>query len=190
MTQYDAFGILWLVWLLSWIAAALWASKPAKRVAVTQSTIYRVLILVAAVLIFVPVRPARFGLLWLTPLPVGVALFVLAIAGMAFAWWARIHLGRLWSGTITAKADHRIIDTGPYALVRHPIYTGLLFALYVSALDHGTIFAVTGAVLATVGFVVKARLEERFLRGELGPEAYDGYRARVPMLVPFWPMRG
>jgi len=188
MIQYIAFGLLWLAWLVSWIVAALWASKPAKRVAPAQSLTYRVLIFLSAVLIFVPAGRERLGLLWFTPLPIGWTLFAIAILGMAFAWWARIHLGTLWSGSITRKADHRVVDTGPYALVRHPIYTGLLLALYVSALDHGTILALLGAVLATVGFVLKLRLEERFLRDELGPEAYDAYNARVPMLVPFWPV--
>ena len=186
---YYAFGLLWLLWALSWGAAALWASRPARRMSLRQELPYRVLTALGVLLIFVPVGQGRPGLLWLTPLWLGGLLLVIAIAGMAFTWWARLHLGTLWSGTITAKESHRIVDSGPYAIVRHPIYTGLLLALYATALHHGTIFALAGAVVATAAFVIKARLEEGFLRQELGPAAYDAYSARVPMLVPFWPIR-
>ena len=89
-----------------------------------------------------------------------------------------------WSGSVTAKADHRIVDTGPYALVRHPIYTGLLLSAFATAALYGTALAVLGALLILLGFWIKARLEERFLRAELGPEAYDAYASRVGMLVP------
>nr|WP_280178209.1 MULTISPECIES: isoprenylcysteine carboxylmethyltransferase family protein [Mesorhizobium] len=106
--------------------------------------------------------------------------------GLIFSWWARIHLGRLWSASVTAKADHRIVDTGPYGLVRHPIYTGLLLALLATMAAKGTVWGIAGVALLTIGIVMKAKLEERFLRGELGP-AYDDYARRVPMLVPFTP---
>ena len=109
----------------------------------------------------------------------------LIAAGIAFAWWARIHLGRLWSAQITRKADHHIVDTGPYGLTRHPIYTGMLIAVLATMAAKGTLLGIAGALLIAASFYVKARLEERFLREELGAEAYDGYSRRVPMLVPF-----
>jgi protein-S-isoprenylcysteine O-methyltransferase Ste14 len=105
-------------------------------------------------------------------------------AGILFTWWARIHIGRLWSGSITRKEDHHVVDTGPYALVRHPIYTGLILALLATAAAQATANALAGAVLLNVGFWLKARAEERFLMAELGADAYDAYRRRVPMLVP------
>ena len=82
------------------------------------------------------------------------------------------------------KEDHRIVDTGPYSIVRHPIYTGLIWAIAVSAVAVGTILSMLGIGVVILGFWLKARLEERFLMQELGPEAYDGYRHRVPMLLP------
>jgi len=60
-------------------------------------------------------------------------------AGVAVAWWARLHLGRMWSARITLKADHKVVDSGPYALVRHPIYSGLLLSLMATAAAKGTI---------------------------------------------------
>ena len=114
-------------------------------------------------------------------------MVVLAIVGILFAWWARIYLGRLWSGSITRKEGHRVVDTGPYAIVRHPIYTGIFLATVAVAVLKGNLYAFTGAFLIVAGFWIKARLEERFLSEQLGPETYAAYRCRVPMLIPFFP---
>lgn len=182
-----AFGILWLCWLVSWGLAAIWASRPAKRPPLRQEATYRALTIAGAVLMFVQFRQAdRWMLFWLPPISLGWILLVVAIAGIGFAWWARLHLGTLWSGRVTRKEGHRIVDTGPYGLVRHPIYTGILVALYATALAFPGPFNIAGAAVLTVAFVIKARLEEAFLSEELGPE-YAVYRKRTPMLVPFWP---
>ena len=92
----------------------------------------------------------------------------------------------LWSGQVTKKADHRVVDTGPYAIVRHPIYTGILLAVYATAALKGTVLGLAGAAVITIGLWMKARLEEYFLREELGTN-YDAYRKRVPMLLPLEP---
>ena len=101
-----------------------------------------------------------------------------------FWWWARIQLGPRWSGRVTTKTDHRVVDKGLYAIVRHPIYTGLLLAVYGTTALKGTLYGIVGALLVTIGLWMKARLEEDWLRQELGGDAYDGYRRRVPMLIP------
>lgn len=88
---------------------------------------------------------------------------------------------------MTRKTGHRVIDTGPYAIVRHPIYAGLILALSMTAAIGGTPLSVAGGLLLIAGITLKARLEERFLREELGPQAYDAYARRVPMLLPFGP---
>ena len=186
-----AFGVLWLGWLVSWWVAALWASSAAKRPPVREEVVYRVLTVIGAVLMFVQFREGRrdWGLLWFNPIWLDWLLFAVAIGGIAFAWWARIHLGTLWSARVTRKEDHRIVDTGPYGVVRHPIYTGILISLYATVLTFPGVFNAAGALILTISFVVKYRLEERFLMQELGAEAYEGYRKRVPALVPFWPAR-
>jgi protein-S-isoprenylcysteine O-methyltransferase Ste14 len=152
---------LWIVWALSWLVAGLWSDKTVKRVGMGRELGYRLVVAAGAL--------------------------ALATLGFAFCWWARIHLGRLWSGTITRKADHHVVDTGPYALVRHPIYTGILLAIFATMLAKGSLPGIAAAVLITTGLWMKARLEEAWLRSELGAEAYDEYRQRVPMLVPFGP---
>jgi len=120
----------------------------------------------------------------------GTYLFaVVVVLGISFTWWARIHLGRFWSNAITRKEGHRVIDTGPYGLVRHPIYTGLIGAMIATGIAVGTATALLGAALIAVGLWQKARMEEGFLTTELGADAYGPYCRRVPMLVPFLPQR-
>ena len=122
---------------------------------------------------------------WPPPAAVAWAMVALVGLGFVFAWWARIHLGMLWSASVTIKADHKVIDTGPYALVRHPIYTGMILSAAATAAAIGSGTAILGAAVMALGLWIKARLEERFLREQLGAAAYDSYRARVPMLIPF-----
>jgi len=190
MTYSLAFAVLWTAWIISWAVAAVWASKPASRPPEKEERFYWLLTLAGAVLLALNFRTGRWELVWTNPDWIEWVLLVIAALGLAFTWWARIHLGTLWSGRITRKADHRIVDTGPYGLVRHPIYTGILLAIWASALLRPGLLGLAGAAVLTVSFVVKLRLEERFLKQELGAEAYEGYQRRVPMLVPFWPMRG
>ena len=187
MRPATAIALLWLVWVVTWIAAAMWADPAKKRATIGAEVRYRVFWLAGTVLLFVPAHGYEGRLrLWTPSLAGAWACIALIAIGLIFSWWARIHLGRLWSASVTAKADHRVVDTGPYGLVRHPIYTGLLLALLATMLAKGTVWGIAGVALLTIGIVMKAKLEERFLRGELGP-AYDDYARRVPMLVPFTP---
>ena len=86
---------------------------------------------------------------------------------------------------ITRKTDHQVVDSGPYALVRHSIYAGLLLSLLATAVAKGTILGIGGFTILLIGVWLKARLEERWLTEELGADAYGNYRRRVPMLLPF-----
>ncbi len=180
---------IWTVWAVSWFLAAAWSSRAQSRASIAQQLPYRLLTMAGFVLLFA-VRTNRYHgplRLWTLPISAGWAMVLLCAMGFGFAWWARLHLGQLWSAFVTRKADHRIVDTGPYHIVRHPIYTGIVAAAIALALIKGTVIALAGALLAAFGFWVKARLEEGFLREQLGAEAYDAYRRRVPMLVPFGP---
>ena len=104
-------------------------------------------------------------------------------AGIAFAVWARQYLGRNWSGTVTVKQDHELIRTGPYRLVRHPIYTGLLLAILGTAVAFGEWRGLLAFALLTGSLLLKLRVEERFM-SESFPEPYARYRAEVPALIP------
>jgi protein-S-isoprenylcysteine O-methyltransferase Ste14 len=107
----------------------------------------------------------------------------LQAAGLCLTVWARIHLGKYWSATITLKQGHQVIQTGPYARVRHPIYSGLLLALSGTAIWIGTFQSFLGFGLLFVSFIRKSTLEERWLREHLGGE-YGRYQHRVKALIP------
>jgi protein-S-isoprenylcysteine O-methyltransferase Ste14 len=179
---------LWTAFWISWLAAAAWSAKSERGVGIKSQLAYRIT-LIAGALALLPRAHGHHGAmrLWLVTLDEAWLCTALLALGLAFSWWARIHLGTLWSGWITRKSDHRVIDTGPYGIVRHPIYTGLLLAVFATAAAKGTILGVLGALLIALGLWMKARLEEEWLREALHPGAYDDYRGRVPMLVPFGP---
>jgi protein-S-isoprenylcysteine O-methyltransferase Ste14 len=179
---------LWLAWILYWLWSAA-STKTTQRRESRLSRLSHVLpLLLGAWLIF---RPRLYlpGLAWLSRplLPESDARFLIALllvaAGLAYAVWARVHLGGNWSGSVTQKEQHELIRTGPYAQVRHPIYTGLLVALLGSAIACGEPRAVVGLAIVVLAFVRKLRIEERFM-GELFAQQYERYRAEVPALVP------
>ena len=189
MSPHQATFVAFAIWVLSWFAASRWAAPAANRPAEREEWLYRVLTFGGAVLIF-GVIPRSYGdrfQLWDLSRAAKWALFGVAIAGLLFTWWARLHLGRLWSSSVTRKADHHVVDTGPYGIVRHPIYTGLIATLVAIAVQDGSLVTFAGVGLIVLGFFIKARLEEKFLREQLGAETYDSYRRRVPMLMPFGP---
>ena len=104
-------------------------------------------------------------------------------AGVAFAIWARRHIGRNWSGQITIRQEHELIRTGPYARIRHPIYTGLLLALLGTAIAIGEYRAIIAFAVIAIGFVVKAKREESLLTKEFGP-AFDEHRRQTGFFLP------
>jgi len=178
--------ILWVLWMASWAAAALWRRPTAKRAPILENLTQRLIVALGVVLLFGLYSPRFLAMttLWGLPDLWGWLMVVLVLAGFGLCWWARLHLGDLWSSDVARKADHRVIESGPYAFVRHPIYTGLILAAFASAAEFGTAAALLGACLMALGWYLKARFEERFLIQELGP-GYDDYRQRVAMLVPF-----
>ena len=189
MPQELAVAILWALWVISWIAAAIWRDPAARRATIAQGAPYRIATIVGAALLFIgsgPLFTNQYRFWNLSGGAEWVLVFVVA-AGLLFTWWARIYLGRLWSSSVTLKADHRIVDTGPYAIVRHPIYTGILAAIFATAAMRGAFVSFIAVLTMIYGFTAKARLEERFLREQLGAEAYDAYRRKAPMLIPFGP---
>jgi protein-S-isoprenylcysteine O-methyltransferase Ste14 len=111
-----------------------------------------------------------------------VAILITAI-GLLFTVWARIHLGRNWSGTVTIKQDHELIVSGPYAIVRHPIYTGLLVALIGTATARGEWRGLLAVLIAGAALWRKLGLEERWMTERFGQQ-YEAYSRRVPALVP------
>jgi protein-S-isoprenylcysteine O-methyltransferase Ste14 len=179
---------LWLSWAVYWA----WAShgvKPVDRREPVGSRLLHILPLVLAAWLLwaehVPFPWLEGRLFPWAPWQFWVGAAVTAV-GLLFTVWARVHIGLNWSGTVTIKQDHELIDTGPYALVRHPIYTGLLVAFVGSGLARGEWRSVLAVVIAWAALWRKLRLEERWMTERFG-ERYAAYRARVPALVPRWP---
>jgi protein-S-isoprenylcysteine O-methyltransferase Ste14 len=186
MRPYMAGAILWGLFLISWYAAMAWTAKAVTRTSWSSRLGDYAVYALGFGLLFTPSTRAQG--FWESPAIVGWGLVALEIVGFAFAWWARLHLGRLWSGAITLREGHRIIESGPYRLVRHPIYAGFLVAAWGFALLLASPTALLGAIILTAQMAWKARREEGFLRHELGAAGYDAYADRTPMLVPFTPV--
>lgn len=178
--------VVWIAWVVSWWTAALWSDRAVKRPSRGSQVLYRVVTLAGAFLLFRYFPQGRSTwMLWNPGSAARWLMVALVATGLSFTWWARVHLGKLWSGTITRKAAHHIVDTGPYGIVRHPIYTGIIIAVIATAIQSGAVEAFLGAALMSAGFYIKARMEEDFLRAQVDAAAYDAYSHRVPMLIPF-----
>jgi protein-S-isoprenylcysteine O-methyltransferase Ste14 len=179
---------LWLLWAAYWMISAAGNKTTRRRESRASRWAYTITLLVGVTLIAWP--RLELGILSRPLLPDAPWRFqtalALLLAGLLFTVWARVHLGRNWSGTVTLKEGHELVRTGPYALVRHPIYTGLIIALLGSAIACGEPRALLGLALVVLSFVHKLRIEGRFMQ-EVFPGQYERYRATVPALIPFAP---
>jgi len=177
---------LWCAWALYWLLAALRSKATRRREPLGSRVAHLLPQAIGGALLAWPDRPWR-AMAWRLWPPSSVAQGIgvaLVIAGLAFTVWARVHLGRNWSGTVTVKQDHELIRTGPYARVRHPIYTGLIAALLGITIASGTVHAALGMAIIVLSLVRKSRVEEDFMRATF-PGEYQRYSAQVPALIPF-----
>ena len=177
----------WCAWALYWLIASI-GNKATQRREPLGSRLAHVLpLLIGGVLLGVRELPwaAVLGTrLWPRSFLIYCVGFAILIAGLAFAVWARVHLGRNWSGAVTVKEDHELIRTGPYGYVRHPIYTGILTGVIGTVICSGTLRSVLGLVIIAAALLRKLRKEEEFMR-EVFPGQYQKYCEEVPALIPF-----
>ncbi len=175
----------WIVFLAYWTIAAL-KVKPMRRRedVVTRALDSALFLLVAFLLLARGLLPefllARFFAPGLATGALGAAL---TAAGIALAIWARLHLGREWSGTVALKDTPVLIRSGPYAVLRHPIYSGLLLALLGTALAQGEWRGLAALVLAFAAILRRVAAEEALLCHAL--PGYERYRAESWALIPF-----
>jgi protein-S-isoprenylcysteine O-methyltransferase Ste14 len=180
------FAALWLLWALYWrihsrgAKATVWAeSLPSRLMHVAPMVVAALLLALPRVPLlgldqrFLPRSVAIFGLGWLT-----------AGAGLSFTVWARRHLAANWSADVTLKEGHELITSGPYALVRHPIYTGLWVGVVGSALALGEWRGLLAVAVVGLSLWRKLRVEEGAMRQLFG-ERYQAYAQRVAALIPF-----
>lgn len=176
----------WLIFWVFWLVASFSAKKTAKvqsknwslRFAVLSLGLYFIMKEAPLLSAYADVR------LWPSGRQVDLLADALALSGLVVMVWARLTIGRNWSAEVVLKEDHQLAMTGPYAYVRHPIYTGLLMLMLATAIDYGAVsgFVIFAAFAAV--FIYKSRIEERFM-AEHFPDAYPAYMKKVKALIPF-----
>jgi protein-S-isoprenylcysteine O-methyltransferase Ste14 len=177
---------MWIGWAVYWWIASHTVKLTARNESLSSRLSYICPLVLATFLLLVhniPVPILRERFVPHVPWSFAIAASLTA-AGLLFAVWARRHLGTNWSGTVTIKEGHQLITTGPYAIVRHPIYTGLLLAIVGTAIAIGEWRTVLAVALALLSNVHKLRLEERWMNQNFG-DAYRAYCQRIPALIPF-----
>jgi protein-S-isoprenylcysteine O-methyltransferase Ste14 len=175
----------WIVFAAYWV----WAARTRKRVQQRESVVARLLHVAYMACAFVLLssddpRLAALNHRFVPDLPwIAVLGAVLTYVGIAFAIWARRHIGRNWSGQVTIRQEHELIRSGPYAHIRHPIYTGLLLAIAGTALVIGQYRALLALAILWSGFTVKAKREEAILARQFGP-SFDEHRRHTGFFLP------
>jgi protein-S-isoprenylcysteine O-methyltransferase Ste14 len=179
-----AFGLYWLI-----------AARRVKAARTTESPGYRVfrLLLLTITFILLFAKWIAVGFLGHSFLPRALPLayigFISALAGLAIAIWARMYLGQYWSDKIVLKVDHQLVRSGPYARMRHPIYSGVLLGVAGSALLVDEWRGVLAFVVLLTNYIVKAKREDKIL-ADAFTEGFVEHRKRAGFLLPrFFPKK-
>ncbi len=172
----------WAAWAAYWLIMAFAVKRTVER----RGAVRDRMVVAGVVLAWLVIKPfaSTHVHLWNTHVALGVLTDCLFLAGSAFTVWARITLGRNWSPEVAFKQDQELIQTGPHAIVRHPIYTGLLIMALATAINYGRASGFAVFALLCVGAWLKSRQEERLMADHF-PDAYPLYKHRVPALIPF-----
>jgi len=173
---------LWIGFVVYWSVAAKNASTAKTGETRESRKVHEILLVLSFVLLAIPF-PGLAGRILPPAIGFTILGLVIQVASLALAVWARRHLGRNWSGAVTVTVDHQLVRSGPYGLVRHPIYTAMLGMFLGTAFISGTLHAFLGFALLAVAYTRKIRIEERTLVGAFGKQ-YDAYRATTWGLLP------
>jgi protein-S-isoprenylcysteine O-methyltransferase Ste14 len=183
---HQSTSLLWLVLVVVWVVSALRTKRTVQRQSSASQLLYTAILLVGVCMIYAK----QSGIPWLdrqlfsVTVPIVLAGLLVVLIGVAFSIWARLILGSNWSNRVTVKENHTLVRTGPYRIVRHPIYSGILLGMLGSALQRGEIRCFAGVLICGLSFWLKTRAEERFMVQSFG-EQYLQYRHRVKALAPF-----
>lgn len=175
-------AVLWILFIAYWSAVAGNSASTRLSESAASRRLHQLLMYGALALAFV--RVPGLGRRWLpNTWWIAVVGLIIHISSALLAVWARRHLGRNWSGAISAKADHELICTGPYRFLRHPIYSAMLGMFLGTALVSGALHGLLSMIIITVAYLRKIRIEEQHLRAIFG-SAYDEYRRKSWALIP------
>jgi protein-S-isoprenylcysteine O-methyltransferase Ste14 len=180
-----AIWVCWGIVVVTWIVGAVYGARKSRgqRQRSDSGALWRLGSIVAAVVVY---RLAFHDLHRLTDHSLWIELpgFLLLVVSTGFTLWARVSLGRMWSATPNMlRTDHELRTDGPYAITRHPIYTGLLGMLVGTVLLSGLGGTLALLVVGAAVLVTRIPIEER-LMSKTFPDAYARYRERVPRLIP------
>lgn len=177
--------VCWCIFLIVWLVAAVRTKRIAEKQSLLSALAHRIPVGLGWWLLIIPnLRgPLTQQVISRTKLS-EIAGVALCIFGLWFTIWARRTLAGNWSSDVTFKQNHELIRRGPYRIVRHPIYTGLLVMLVGTAIHIGQARGFVGLLLVAIGFWIKLSQEERLLMSHF-PDAYPVYRREVKALVPF-----
>jgi protein-S-isoprenylcysteine O-methyltransferase Ste14 len=176
----------WIIFMAVWLLAAISTKRSVYRESPAQRLRYSILLIAGYLLLIRGHRlPYSLSARVLPHIEViAWASAALCVAGLAFCIWARVILGRNWSGAVTLKEEHELIERGPYRLVRHPIYTGLIAMFLATAIVLGHVGGIIGLVLVFISFWIKLSDEERVMLKQF-PDQYAAYQHRVKRIIPF-----
>lgn len=177
--------MMWFAITIYWIVSALFVKKTIKRQPAPERLVYIICVLIAFTLLFENYisfaflyRPVLFqSEIW------KMAGLIICAAGLIFSLTARIYLGENWSGTITIKKNHQLIQSGPYRITRNPIYTGFLIAFAGCAISLGQTRGWLGIIFLLAAMLVKIKKEEEFMNEVFGT-SFQSYKAKVKRLIP------
>lgn len=187
MRQYSAYLILgcFLVFVLFWAISAFFTKRTVQKV----SRGWGFWIFPAGAILLILLR--RLGVsflqhaaLWPETFSTFLLADIVAILGLFTTLWARVTLGGNWSANVTVKENHELIERGPYAFVRHPIYTGILMLILSLAIFYGSLVSILVFVFGFIGYGLKAMKEEHLMIEHFG-DAYVDYKGRTKALIPF-----
>ena len=174
-------GVFWFLFILYWLISAIGVKKNIHTKEWRRSASIRVILIVVIIIILQLSSFWKFE--YQFSYGIQIVGVILCIFGLIFAVWARLNLGRNWSGTPSIKEEHELVTSGPYRFVRHPIYTGMLFALFGSAFAGGIIFFVIFIVFS-INFLYRIPVEEKYMM-QLFPNEYSDYKKQTKILIPF-----
>jgi protein-S-isoprenylcysteine O-methyltransferase Ste14 len=178
--------LCWIIFILDWSVSSLFVKKSVTKQGPSW-IIWRVAI---ALFVILFIRFDKSGALsffrfsFQSLFSFVIPSTVLTVLGLFGAIWARIYLGRNWSGYVTYKEDQTLVTTGPYKYVRHPIYTSMILMFIGTSLYYGSLFISIIFVIFAISFILRTRKEEEIMIKLFG-EKYTEYMKRTKILIPF-----
>lgn len=189
MSRTSLSTYIWNIFWGYWILSAMYTRLRVKKVSSGQRNTQRIVHLSFVIIaFFITLFQFRHITFWnksisdnLTVQYTGV---VILITSLLFAVWARVTLGRNWSGAIQKVEGQRLVRSGPYKYIRNPIYTGIIFGFFGTFITFGTMASLVGFIIILLIYIIKINNEQKFLMKEFGEE-YRKYIAESWALIPF-----